>query len=60
MPMVEAVEEFRAVHTARPSNEAGQNYASWLGAVGMAFGEYSLAKMADMTPERCGPGGGEN
>ena len=45
MSMVEAVEEFRSVYIARPNNEAGQNYASWLGAVGMAFGEYSLAHL---------------
>ena len=54
MSMAEAVEEFRSVYIARPQSEAGQNYAGWLGAVGKAFKDRSLAEVADMTPERCG------
>jgi integrase len=54
MSITEAVETFMPVYMARPRNEAGKNYASWLGAIGMAFEECSLAEVADMTPEACG------
>ncbi len=54
LSVTEAVAMFLPVYMARPRSEAGKNYASLLGAVGMAFEEHSLAEVADMTPEACG------
>jgi len=52
--IAEAVEMFMPVYMNRPGSEAGKNYASLLGAIGMAFEEKSLAEVAEMTPEACG------
>ncbi len=54
LSMSQAVELFLPVYTARPGSEAGENYASWLRAIALAFHENSLAEVADVTPEACG------